>query len=192
MVNYASKRHHKWSELFQLIGWALIGILLIGLPPESVFANGAHLNSQVVYSGFDKEYSVRVQTVPVVGQIHLTAYLSNQLTTEPISNLPILISFGQNAEAPTQQSPMELLPIADQPGWYGIDIDMPQQGTWIFSLTIEDSTGFTTFEFPVDVIESTSAIWPIIGLVIIVLSLTLWIRYRSTQRKKASILGREL
>ena len=192
MINYASGYFRNWSNRVQLLGWALIGILLAMLPPQSVMANGSHINSQVVYSGVVQEYAIKVQTMPIVGPIHLTAYLSDRLTGDPISNQPIRLLFGQANQGFFQQSPVDLSPVEEQPGWYAIDIEIPTRGTWVFSLTIEDVSGTNTVEFPVDILESSSAFWPIIGLIGIVLALTVWIRYRSIKRRKNLESGNQI
>ena len=162
-----------WRLVLALCVVATALLLLI----TEIDANGAHPGAREVFSGLAGPYEVRVETAPVVGNMHMTIYLS---PTDPANSaIDAGIQISGTGPLGNSQTVGPVIAIGSQTTWYGVDLPIEEAGAWVFTLTVESSQGDATVDFSVKVQEPSGTSWAIFGIGVILLLLVLWFAARA-------------
>lgn len=154
-----------------------LGVIIISglLPVAQVSANGVHVGSTEVFSGPVGPYSVRVQTVPVVGNMHMTIYVEPSVGPNPVSETKVQVMAKGPRDAPQTVGPVLATGTLDGPNWYAVNLPIEQAGEWVFTLTVGSSLGEGAVDFPIKVQKSGGVDWGLIAVVVLALGLAIWI-----------------
>ena len=135
------------SRAFPAIFVILAALFLLALwPAKSASANGAHPGLREVFTGTAGPYEVRVEAVPIVGDLHLVVYLFTS-DGAPVEGASVQAVGAGPGEPPPSVGPVANDPQADlDPGLYSVTLPgTTQAGEWDITLNIGPGEAQVTF-----------------------------------------------
>ncbi len=170
--------------LFGLGGklWLIVAVVaaLALLPVNQVSANGVHVEG-VPFSARAGPYNIMVFVIPRVGNLHMTIYVSPLSSADPVSDAVVQVS-GRGPQSASQiVGPVPA--VRSLTAWYDASLLIEEAGAWVFTLTVESSLGEATMDIPVEVQESGSINWGVIGAVAFFLAMAAWLAFVRRRRE---------
>ncbi len=178
----------------------LIALVLILVVVASVLllvpqahANGAHVGSLKVFSGPVGPYEATVQTVPVVGDMHLSIYLVQASSGSLAVDATVQVSGrGPRGESGLVSQTSAAATVV-QPNLYGVVLAIEDAGEWVFTLEVDGLLGKATVDFPVDVQPPAGINGAVIGALVVLAGLVAWLAFargRGRRRRAKSRAAR--
>lgn len=170
---------------------AIVLSIMMALTVGQASANGPHGGAREVFRGTAGPYHVVVRTAPRVGNMHLSIYLAQVVGAKPVSNARVRAS----AKGPPDNSRI----VAPTPGtaafgslgWYGVNLAIPEEGDWVFTLTAESSLGAETVDFTVRVRKAGGVNWGFIAMGALALGALAWWALGLRRKKGRQPQGRQ-
>ena len=129
------------------------------------------------------QYFVRVLTSSLVGNIHMSIYLSQLSGDEPVRDAKIQVTGLGPTDASRVVGTVTESGAFTDPNWYGVNLFIEEPGAWSFTLTADSSLGKATVDFPVNLQQPGSInLFAIVALAMIVVIFG-WSGYSWIQRK---------
>lgn len=159
--------------------WLIVAVIAI-LPTNQVSANGLHVG-EVQFSGPAGPYDIVGFVTPWVGNLHMTIYVSLLGSEDPVSDAVVQVS-GRGPQSVSQiVGPVPA--VRSLTAWYDANLLIKEAGAWVFTLTVESSLGEATMDIPVEVQESGSTNWSVIGGVAFLLAIVACLAFVRGRRK---------
>lgn len=162
--------------------WLIVAVVvaLALLPINQVSANGLHVGA-VQFSGRAGPYDIMVFVTPKVGNLHMTVFVSPLGSADPVSDAVVQVS-GRGPQSVSQiVGPVPA--VRSLTAWYSANLLIEEAGEWVFTLTVASSLGEATMDIPVEVQESGSINWGVIGAVAFFLAMVAWLAFLQRRRK---------
>ena len=166
------------------IKYIVLSLLISILPIHTIFANGVHPGSVMVFSAEAQNISIAVHTVPVVGNMHITIHLADNKSGDPISNAGIQLFAIASSPLAIPMEPLAATPTINQPGWYWVNLPVTEGGNWSIIITLQHLNNNHTFNFNLNVSESLGMDWAIISVFGALFALIFWSAWNWLNLKK--------
>ena len=164
---------------------AILAGVFAGITTTPVAANGAHSDTQEVFSGDADPYFVRATTAPVVGTLHWTLFVSQLGGEEPVPGVALRLSGVKPDSDLPPVGPVVGRQSLAGPNFYTVDIPVETAGPWIFTVTVESDMGISTVDIPLTVVRGGAINFGIIGVGAVVLVIGVLIALSWRKRRKA-------
>ncbi len=161
-----------------------LSVVIALLSVAQVNGNGSHSGGQSVFAGRAGPYGVWVQTVPAVGAMHLSIYLTESDNSMPISDARLQVSGTGPQGASQAVGPVLADAALGSPGWYGANVFITEVGEWAMTLVVQGSLGEGQAAFPVKVAPAGGISWVFVAALAVLLALAAWSAL-SLRRRKA-------
>ena len=153
---------------------AMVVSTLALIPITRVSANGPHVGSVQVFNGSAGPYKLRVEAVPLVGNLHLTIFVSQLQSDGPVTEASIQVVGRGPGSDPRQVGPVSgANDFRTAPNAYAATLLPDQAGPWVFTVTIHSAEGEATVDVPVVVQQPGEANW-LAPTLVVLLFVLLW------------------
>ncbi len=163
-----------------------LSIFLHFLAVTPGYGNGAHIGEQEVFSGDVGEYFIRVTTIPIVGLMHLSIFMSHEDKMVPMQDIAITISAKQTDEKEGLVGPIEAIQSDTEQNWFGADIAIEKEGIWRFRLSLNEANTSEEITFDTYVRQPSRVYGPLFGLLGIGLVLGMLVMVKLFKRRRIS------
>ena len=159
--------------------------LRLAAPAAPVSANG---QTVAILDTEQGPYRVEVRVAPPtprVGNLHVSVVLQTRDDLQPVGDAAVrLRALGPSPES-LLLGPLIAVPDAGLPNWYDLNLALPQDGEWRFTLDILRGDDTTVVEFPV-LVRAGGVNWGVVAVVIASLPLLVsaaWYVRQATGRR---------
>ncbi len=173
----------------------LVGVVLgVFWFSGNVLANGSHADSVEAYYGAVGDYVVRVEAIPIVGDLHLVVYLTEKDDT-PVGGAVVQASAVGPDQGPSMIGPVSNLPQTEYDlSLYSVTLPGAlQEGVWDIALQIEaenqPESKTLAIEFPLELRDPSSFNELIIAMLAAFVLFLAWMVFswrRQARRRRAA------
>ena len=160
----------------------LLAALFAVLLPPSVSANGAHAAPVEIYSGSVGPYAIWVEATPIVGTLHLTAYVFKASTHESVTDATVG-AFGRRIDGGAQAGPVTGTYLADADA-YPLSFLVEEAGDWMFTVVVTSALGEETVEVPVLVRDPSGVNLTVVGMAAVLAALVIWFTGKAFRQRR--------
>lgn len=154
--------------------------MLVATPP--VHANGVHSAPVEVYSGFVGPYAIRVEATPLVGTLHLTAYVFESSTHESVTDATVGAT-GRRVDGGAQTGPVSGTYQAEADA-YPLSLLVEEPGDWIFTVVVTSALGEETVEVPVLVRDPSGVSLTVVAMAVVLAALVIWFTGKALRQRR--------
>jgi hypothetical protein len=144
-----------------------------------VEAHGTHMGNQEVYRGSVSGLDVQVLAIPIVGNVHISIYVSDPEGSKVIEEVRvemIMLKFVKSSNLESSQNPVAGPAVAtvSEEGWFNTVLPITEEGEWETNITLKDDIDEYLIKFPLTILPSGSTNWGMIGIIGIAFALAIW------------------
>ena len=179
-------RQHILALMFLLPALALY----IPLPAGNALANGSHADSIEAYYGSVENLVVRVEAIPIVGDLHLVVYLTQKDDT-PVQGAQVQATAVGPGDNPLRLGPSFNIPQTEyDPSLYSVTLPGAlEKGPWNITLLIkpESPDQESEINFPITLTEPSNyneLLIAVLAAFLIFLAWMLWSWRRQAARRR--------
>ena len=162
------------SPIAKALALAIVVSTLAFIPITWVSANGPHVGSVQVFNGSAGPYKLRVEAVPLVGNLHLTIFVSQLQSDGPVTEASIQVVGRGPGSDPRQVGPVSgANDFLTSPNAYALTLPLERAGRWVFTVTVHSAVGDATVDVPVVLQQPGEANW-LAPTLVVLLFVLLW------------------